>query len=361
MQSEPDGVEVVATRAHAARLPAPPLLVVDAIETYLDELEIGSGHMMWSRIGDGQSNVTYLISRGGTEVVLRRGPRPPLPRSTHDMVREARIQHLLHAEGIPVPQVLAVCEDDARLGVPFYLMEYVLGDVITDSIPPHLNSLEQRRATAIQLVDTLVQLHDVDIGRGELAGFGRPDGYLKRQVERFSSLWLPNTQRALPQVAAIGHWLIEHLPKTQKSAIVHGDYRLGNLMFGDEAPATVRAVLDWEMAALGDPLADLGYLTATYAADDHVPTLMELSPVTREAGFLTSAEIIERYQSRSGLDVSGLGWYQTLALWKSAIFCEAIYTRWLQRERPDDATFAPTLLEGVPALLRQAAVFADMH
>jgi aminoglycoside phosphotransferase (APT) family kinase protein len=354
-QTVPDGVEVVATPEDARALPSPPLLVLETVTEFFDEHGLGSGPPAWERIGDGQSNITYRIRRGGEVFVLRRGPRPPLPRSTHDMIREARIQQLLGAEGIPVPRILAVCEDESLLGVPFYVMSYLDGVVITDSVPEHLGSPEQRDATSRAVVDTLTQLHRVDVTRGELAALGRPEGYLERQVKRFAGLWDTNTTRHLPEVAELATWLERNLPDTQAVAMVHGDYRIGNLMFADRAPASVAGILDWEMATLGDPLADLGYLTATYADPDSTPTIMELTSVTRQPGYWTREQIVARYAEQSGLDVGVLPWYQTLALWKSAIFCEAIYTRWLKGERPGDEVFGPSLEAGVPLLLQQAA------
>lgn len=353
---KPDGVEVVATAREAQDLVRPPLLVVDTVTDFLDGHGLGAGPLAWERIGDGQSNITYRIHRGGQAFVLRRGPRPPLPRSTHDMIREARIQGLLHAEGIPVPEILAVCADESLLGVPFYVMSYLDGVVITDTEPAALAAPEQRGATSRALVDTLVQLHAVDVSSGALASLGRPEGYLERQVRRFAGLWDTNTTRSLPQVEQLADWLQQNLPTSQAVSMVHGDYRLGNLMFSGSAPASVIGILDWEMATLGDPLADLGYLTATYAEDGSTSTVMDLTSATRQPGYWNRAAIVDRYAEQTGLDVTALPWYQVLALWKSAIFCEAIYTRWLRGERPEDTAFAPALETGVPLLLDQAAL-----
>lgn len=360
MPIAPEGREVVATRAEANRLPSPPLLVLDAVEEFMDARGLGSGPLRVIRIGDGQSNVTYRISRGADVFVLRRGPRPPLPKSTHDMVREARIQDLVRRQGMPVPEILAVCEDLAVLGVPFYIMSFVEGVVITDRIPAALDSLEQRQATGDAVVDTLVRLHQLDVTSGNLASFGRPEGYLTRQVERFSSLWEINTTRSLHDVERIGAWLRDNVPASQAAAVIHGDYRTGNLMFAPGSAACVASVLDWEMATVGDPLADLGYLTATYAEAGSTPTALELTSVTRLPGYPDRAQLIRRYREQTGLDTDALPWYQTLALWKASIFCEAIYTRWLGGERPGDTEFGPSLESGVPRLLDAARQFAGL-
>jgi len=274
------------------------------------------------------------------------------------MVREARIQELVKQQGVPVPEIFAVCEDDSVLGVPFYIMSFLTGTIITGTIPAHLGSMRQREATSAALVDTLVQLHQVDVSTGELAAFGRPDGYLRRQVERFSALWDVNTTRDLPDVARIGGWLEGNIPDSQAAAVIHGDFRAGNLMFAPSSPARVMAVLDWEMATVGDPLADLGYLTATYAEPGSVPTALELTSVTREPGYLNREQLVARYRERMDLNLGALPWYQTLALWKASVFCEAIYTRWLKGERPHDTGFGPSLEGGVPRLLEAARLFA---
>ena len=359
MQTVADGLETVRTSAEAAALPSPPLLVLDPVREWLDARGLGAGPLAWERIGDGQSNITYRIQRGQDSFVLRRGPRPPLPRSTHDMVREARIQQILAAEGVPVPAILAVNEDDSLLGVPFYVMEYVDGLVITDAVPDALSSPDQRAATSTALVDYLIRLHSVSTDSGPLASFGKAEGYLARQVQRFAGLWEINTTRHLPEVELLAEWLAANLPDSQRAAVLHGDYRLGNLMFAPSAPARVVAGLDWEMAAIGDPLADLGYLTATYAEPGSATSPMELTSVTRAPGYLTRDELVERYRNGTGLDVAALPWYQALALWKASIFCEAIYTRWLRGQRPGDR-FAPALETGVPQLLADARKAAGL-
>ena len=220
--------------------------------------------------------------------------------------------------------------------------------------------MEERKNTSNAIVDTLVKLHQVDVSTGDLAAFGKPNGYLKRQVERFSSLWDVNTLRDLPEVAMLSEWLALNVPESQMASVIHGDFRAGNLMFASDAPARVMAILDWEMATIGDPLADLGYLTATYAEPGSRVTPLELTSVTREPGYLSTDQLIARYQERMDLNIDALSWYQTLALWKASIFCEAIYTRWLKGERPGDKSFGPSLEVGVPRLLAGARAFAGV-
>lgn len=354
MTTTPDRIEVVATSSEAAALDQPPLIVLEPLEHYLDELGLGTGPVDWQRIGEGQSNVTFRIRRDGADVVLRRGPRPPLPKSTHDMVREARLQRAVSSAGIPVPTIHAICEDESILGVPFYLMGHLHGEVVTDKLPAQLAGDADRARVATATIDALVALHGLDVTAAPLSTYGRPDGYLERQVRRFRSLWSQNSRRTLPDIDLLGDWLAEHLPPSQRAAVVHGDYRIGNIMFAPDAPVRVLAILDWEMATLGDPLADLGYFAATYVVPGGVATPMDLTTVTREPGFPSLDELIERYRAQTQLDLTDLHWYETLALWKASIFCEAIYTRWLDGERPNDITFGPALEDGIPAMLEVA-------
>lgn len=352
LTSRPDGSEVVQTMTEAADCARAPLLVIDKIDDYLDTIGFAQGELRWRRIGDGQSNITYELRRGNDRVALRRGPRPPLPPSAHDMLREARIQETLADRGVPVPEIRAVCDDVSVLGVPFYLMSFVEGDVITTTIPAAYDAPGAGAATAYGAVDALASLHGVPI-EDDVAALGKPDGYLRRQVERFGRLWSVNSRRSIPQVDEIGQRLAASLPGMQRTSVVHGDYRLGNIMF--RKPGEVGAILDWEMSTLGDPLADLGYFVATYSEPGRAATVMDLTPVTAEPGFPSADELVARYAALTGADVSQLAWYRSLALWKSAVFCEAIYTRWLDGERPGDK-FAPGLERGVPELLDAAAL-----
>ncbi len=348
-------VDVVETPAQAAALPMPPLVVLRPLERWLDGQGLGTGRLEATRIGTGHSNATFLLSRGGTRMVLRRPPRPPLPPSAHDMLREARVLAALLGRA-RVPRLLAVCADDGVLGVPFYVMEELHGDVVTERLPASLASGDARRRAGLDLVDALAELHAVDAESAGLGDFGRPGGYLERQVRRFAALWEHNATRALPLVEELAGWLRAELPDSRWTGIVHGDYRLGNVML-EPADGRVQALLDWELATLGDPLADLGYLVATYSDPGSQPTVLELSPVTRAEGFPSRAELVERYRERSGRDVGELAWYEALALWKGAVFCEGLYGRSLRGETAD--AWTASLADGVPGLLRAAAAAAE--
>lgn len=320
--------DIVATHEEAAGNERPPLLVLEPLAAFLDAHGIGSGPIETVPVGEGRSNVTYIVTRGDAEAILRRPPRPPLPPSAHDVLREARLLRALGPTGARVPAVLAVCDDEAVIGSPFYVMEKVEGHVITSEVPAELDTLEEKRRIGEELVDALVEVHAIDWRAAGLEGFGKPTGYVERQVRRFTGLWEHNKTREIPAVDRVGRWLGEHLPDSPEATIVHGDFRLGNVMLARSAPARVVSIFDWEMATIGDPLADLGYLCTLWVDRDDPPLgMFELTSVTRQEGFPHRAELIARYEERSGRSMTDIRWYQTLALWKSTVFMEGNYKR----------------------------------
>ena len=346
--------DVVDTPQEAAELELPPLVVREPLEAFLDARGIGAGRVEAERIGEGHSNFTFLVERGDTRVVLRRPPRPPLPPSAHDVLREARLLRALESTPVRVPRVLAVGDDESVLGVPFYVMEEMQGRVVTSEVPPAIDTEEERRRLCQELVDALVEVHAVDWRACGLEGYGKPTGYLERQMRRFGGLWEYNKTRELPVVDEVRDWLAANLPQSPESTIVHGDYRLGNVMVADSAPADVVAIFDWELSTIGDPLADVGYLTVTWAeADDPADTsFASLSAATRRPGFMTRAELTAHYEERSGRSVSTLNWYQALALWKAAVFMEGNYKRYTLGASDDQ--YLALFDEGVPALAEKA-------
>ena len=320
--------DVVATFDEAEANDRPPLLVTEPLRRFLDGCGLGEGALEVEPVGDGHSNVTYAIHRGETEFVLRRPPRPPLPPSAHDVLREARLLRALEPTVARVPRVLAVGADESIIGAPFYVMERCEGHVITKSVPEELDTLEEKRRMSEELIDSLVEVHSVDWEAAGLEGFGKPTGYLERQLRRFTGLWEHNRTRDIPQVETVGNWLAENVPESGPATIVHGDYRLGNTMLAPSAPARLVAIFDWEMATIGDPLADLGYLCTLWVSrDDPSLGMFELSGVTRQDGFYTRAELVTRYEERSGRSMTDIRWYQTLALWKSIVFMEGNFKR----------------------------------
>jgi aminoglycoside phosphotransferase (APT) family kinase protein len=345
---------IVDTSEEAARLDQPPLLIRRPLEAFLDAHGLGAGELTAEPIGEGHSNVTFLIRRGDEEWVLRRPPRPPLPPSAHDVLRESLLLRALEGTAVRVPPVLASSDDASIIGAPFYVMERIRGDVLTTSVPEGLDLA----AVGEELIDALVEIHAADWRACGLEGFGKPTGYLERQLRRFGGLWEHNRTRPVPTIDRLTAWLAEHLPESGPATIVHGDYRLGNVMFASDPPTRLNAVFDWELATIGDPLADVGYLVATWTqAGDPEGTITRLNAVTRKTGFPTREELVARYEERSGRSMSDLRWYATLALWKSAIFLEGSYKRRLAGTT-DDAFF-DSLKEGVPEIAERAWLTAQ--
>jgi aminoglycoside phosphotransferase (APT) family kinase protein len=343
-------MDVVQTSVDAGRLDRPPLIVLDPLADFLDAAGIGSGSVAVRAIGAGHSNVTFEVRRGELRMILRRPPRPPIAASAHDVLREAELQRRLHRAGAAVPAVLAVCDSPEVIGSSFYVMEFVEGEVLGPPDPALDKS--QRGRVGEEMIDALVAVHALDVANSPLASIGRPAGYLDRQIARFSAIWAAQRTRDVPELEATARWLAEHRPESRHTTVVHGDYRLGNVLFST-ASMHVAAILDWEMATLGDPLADLGYLSASWAEpDDPDNPIRRLSAITRSSGFPSRAELHDRYGAATGRSLEALRWYEVLAFWKSAIFLESSYRRYLHGSTDD--TYFASLEAGVPELAREA-------
>jgi aminoglycoside phosphotransferase (APT) family kinase protein len=318
-----------------------------------------------ARVGEGHSNLTYAVQAGRQQWVLRRPPAGPLLPTAHDVVREYRVLDLLvrAEQPVRVPRPVAVCEDPAVLGAPFYLMEQVEGVVVRDTLPGWLDE-PARRALGLDLVTAFAELHRVDIEPFVAAGLGRPDGYLARQLRRWTGqregiqaavAAAGGQARDLPDYDAVRDWLVAHLPAEVEPAVVHGDAKLDNVVVGPGEVPAVAAVLDWEMATVGDPRADLGYLLSFWPepdAGDSSATHPLAQLVTAGAGFPTRDELVATWEQATGRAAGDLTWFVTLAIWKLAVLLEASYHRHLAGTT-DDPFFA-SLEHGVPALLAHA-------
>jgi aminoglycoside phosphotransferase (APT) family kinase protein len=343
--------DIVRTHAEGEANERAPLLVIEPLLEFLAGAGLPAPSDLGAvPVGDGHSNVTYALSTG---VVLRRPPRGPLPPSAHDVLREARLLSALEPTVVRTPRVLAVCSDEAVIGAPFYVMEQVDGDVITDVMPAPLDDAAGRAGVADELVDGLVELHSLDWTALGLEGFGKPTGYLERQLRRFTGLWEHNRTREIDAVAEVAQWLSAHLPQSPAATVVHGDYRLGNTMFAHGAPARLIAIFDWEMATIGDPLADVGYMMIHWTqADDPPSNRFNLGAVTKLPGFPRRRELVARYEERSGRSVQALDWYVTLALWKAVVFMEGNYRRAISGATDDP--YLKSFGEGVLELAQRA-------
>jgi len=324
---------------------------------FAEQVPGGDTALRFELLSGGRSNLTYLVSgggrKGGQSWVLRRPPLGHVLPTAHDMAREHRVLAALADTDVPVPRPFALCEDPDVNGAPFYVMEYREGVVLEADLPEGFaSSAEQRRRASLALVDTLVALHAVDFEKLGLGDFGRPAGYLERQVRRWTQQWQRSKTAELPVVDELLRRLGKALPESSAPSIVHGDYRLGNMALDRDDPGRVLAVFDWEMATLGDPLADLGY-TLIYWAEPGDPEgrqgVGSLPRVTRHPGFLSRAELVEEYARRSGRDVHAVDFYRALALTKLAVISEGIWARHLQGK---------TLGEGFRGMSRQTGQIA---
>ncbi|HXQ20108.1 MAG TPA: phosphotransferase family protein [Candidatus Acidoferrales bacterium] len=313
----------------------------------------GDCALSFALISGGRSNLTYLVRGGEHEWVLRRPPLGHVLPTAHDMAREHRVLSALAHTDVPAPRPIALCEDPTVNGMPFYVMDYRPGVVLAHDVPAgYAEAPTDRRRICEAMVGTLVRLHAIDYRAVGLEGFGRPEGYLERQVRRWSQQWERSKTSELPEIDELVRRLMAAVPQSPLPTIVHGDYRLGNMALDPHDPGHIVAVFDWEMATLGDPLADLGYTLIywTEAGDPSYGGVGTVSPFTALPGFFTRAEIIDAYATRSNRNVDAIDFYQVLALYKLAVISEGIYARYLQGK---------TLGDGFEGMTRSTGALAQ--
>jgi len=313
-----------------------------------------------SRLAGGNSNVTYVLSDGVGEWVIRRPPLHALDPSAHNMTREWTVLNALRDTAVPAVQVLAHCVDPAVLGADFLVMAMIPDAVsITDRLPVRYptdgSALEP---LGFALVDALVDLQGVDWVAAGLTGFGRPDGFLERQVPRWEGQYRRNQVRDISVFDRVTRWLAEHLPRAQDPGVLHGDYHLDNCLFSAQRPELL-AVVDWEMATVGDPLVDLGLCSALWGQRQVLePAMAAIQQVSTGPGAPTREQLVERYAERSRRDLADIRWYQAFALWKLAVVIEPAWGQHLRGELRTPYTSA--LEHGVPALFEEVAQIAGL-
>jgi aminoglycoside phosphotransferase (APT) family kinase protein len=302
------------------------------------------------RIGNGQSNITVRIDDAAGHLwVLRRPPLGPLLPSAHDVAREFRVLERLAVAGAPVPRPLLLCTDDAVTGAPFFVMEHVAGLVVDERLA-RARDVAWRARTGASLIDALVAIHHFDVASIGLGDLSRRGGYAARQIRRWHRQWEASKTDAIPRLDALAGRLASAAPTEDAVSLVHGDFRLDNaIVDGDGA---VRAILDWELCALGSPLADLGMLIA-YTPRDRDEVLPTHDGVALLPGFPLPEEIAERYQRRAGCDLGELPFWVALGCWKLAIILQGVHRRW--RENPANGGRGAGDLEPYVAMLARRA------
>jgi aminoglycoside phosphotransferase (APT) family kinase protein len=306
-------------------------------------------------LGGGTSNPTYLLELGPHELVLRHPPIAHGLQGAHDVHREYRAIAALHPTDVPVARPICYCDDPTVLGVPFYVMERVHGMILADKPPVqpipagYADTEEERRRIGFGLVETLIHLHAIDYEAVGLGDFGRPAGYVARQVRRWTDEWNRWKTRESPVMDEVLRRLAASIPEAETPTIVHGDYRVGNTILDADDPGRIRAVLDWEMATLGHPIADLGYTLIYWNEEGDDPVRwasMDLGHIAAQPGFLSRQELVEEYARQSGRDVSLVDYFEMLGRMKLAVFGERGYARALAAVGGDEAALAGHLRSG---------------
>ncbi len=314
------------------------------VVAYLRERIAGlpGGELAVRQFPSGASNLTYLLRIGEWEGVLRRAPLGPLPPKAHDMIREAKLLRRLHPVYPLAPNPLAICEDPAVIGAPFYVMDRRRGVVLNDAFPPGVEPTEDLcRRVSETVVDTLVQLHAIDWRAAGLADLGYPEGFLGRQVQG----WIGRYERArtddIPEVEPLTRWLAEHIPASPEPTIIHNDFKLNNMLLDAGDLGRVVAVLDWEMTTIGDPLFDLAISLSYWVEPGDPEEIRSVLPAVTAAypGFISRRQFMQRYAERSGRDLSAMHFHLTFAYFKLAVILQQIYARW-HRGQTQDPRFA---------------------
>ncbi len=312
---------------------------VRALGEYLrGKVEGADGDLRVEQFPGGHSNLTYLLYAGDHEYVLRRPPLGPVAPKAHDMAREFHVLEAVHPVFPPAPRVYVLCEDPAVIGATFFLMERRQGVVLRRDVAPEFASdpAFPRKASA-GFIDCLAQLHSIDVAQQPLAALGKPDGFLERQVRGWTERWQRAKTEELPGMDRLIEWLSSRLPASARPTLVHNDFKLDNIMLDAQNPGRVEAVLDWEMATVGDPLVDLG-CTLCYWTQAGDPEMRggSLSGITAEPGWYTRTELVDRYAEKAGRDVSGLGYYEVFGLFKLGVILQQIYFRYHRGQTRDE-------------------------
>jgi aminoglycoside phosphotransferase (APT) family kinase protein len=313
------------------------------------------------QFGGGAANLTYLLDYGSHEYVLRRPPLGPVAKSAHDMNREYRVLSVLHQAYPYAPQAYLYCDDRDIIGADFFVMERRQGVVVRRTLPDVYDKLAHApRHMSLALIDALAALHAVDYAAIGLSDLGRPSGFIERQIEGWYKRWQAAKAEDVAEMETVYHWLKDHAPSSTHVSLVHNDYKLDNIMLAADDPGQIVAIFDWDMCTLGDPLSDMGALLAYWTEPTDPAYLQRISMMpTGDLGFLTRAELVERYAESSGRSVKDINFYHTLGLFRIAVIIAQIYIRYL-RGQTHDQRFASLGLT-VPLMAKAAQAVAFAH
>ena len=313
---------------------------LEAAERYLREHieDLPDNRLEVSQFPSGASNLTYLVKIGDWEGVLRRPPLGPVPPKAHDMGRESGILSKLGAVYPLAPKPYFFCEDESVIGAPFYVMERRKGIVLDESFPEGIQPDEELcRGISRTVVDTLVRLHAVDVERAGLKDLGKPEGFLGRQTEAWTSRYDKAKTDDIGEVGPLTEWLSRDVPESPSPTVIHNDYKLNNLVLDPEDLTDVKAVLDWEMATVGNPLFDLAVSLTYWIEPDDPDELKAVMPtVTVTPGFMSRKDLIDRYETESGRDLSEMHWYVVFGYFKLAAILQQIFARWKNGQTEDE-------------------------
>ncbi|ELY50168.1 phosphotransferase family protein [Natronolimnohabitans innermongolicus] len=335
-----------------------------ALRRYLEDALGEADSVSIARHDEGHSNETLFVEWDDREFVVRRPPAGETADTAHDVLREYRTIDALQETAVPVPETVLACDDESVIGSEFYVMVREAGDVIRETEPDRFATPEHRSTIAAELVDSLASVHAVDYEAVGLGDFGRPDGFTERQVDRWRQQleWafdVTEDEREVPELETIGEWLRANVPTDHAHALVHGDYKLDNVLFEPGTPPQLGAIFDWELSTLGDPLTDLGWMLLFWhdPSDPEPPMPDLMATFMAREGYPTRDELVDRYERQTGVEFENRRFYQVLAAYKMAGLGEMFFRRYLEGNSADP--LYPKMETGVPLLAEQTLARID--
>jgi len=349
-------------RSETIEMRAGESIAIDVLQEYLrGKIDGAERDIELEQFPNGHSNLTYRLRTGGRDYVLRRPPLGPVAPKAHDMVREYHVLRAVHPHFPQAPQAFLLCEDPAVLGAPFFVMERRHGAVLREEIPAAIAAIpEHPRTISEAFVDTLVRLHGIDTSADDVRGLGKPEGYVERQVRGWADRWERAKTAEVSEMDHVVRWLAARVPQPLAPSLIHNDYKLDNIMLASGFPDRIEAVLDWEMATIGDPLSDFGLTLCywTWATDPEV-RVAGIAALTAAPGWYTRDQLVARYAERTGRDVTHIGYYEVLGVFKLAVIIQQIYCRF-HRGQTHDGRFENFGARAM-ALAKRAAWLAERY